>query len=284
MSYSRLLTLGLTSLLITGCVSQAKTPPTLSADAFDPYESSLASALYQSEVRFLERQTAGDAYGMARTAKSRLNLVKRLEANPPEEDTRGFDLKSDQRRAAILTSVRNMVEAANRMAADDEDTLRRIEQLSPLTPAKRSNRLGGFTGIFGGLREVKMTIGLEVQATLSPTEKDSIRLPIDGSQGTTIYAQPAGHQHPETAAKITMNISRYAQNEESWKSVICPETTAARLPCFVPPGDHSEIEISLQNNGDSGIDVLVFISGNAKTVATSMERQQANQPNRLGDE
>ncbi|MAM86182.1 MAG: hypothetical protein CME36_02605 [unclassified Hahellaceae] len=232
----------------------------------------------------MERQTAGDAYGMARTAKSRLNLVKRLEANPPEEDTRGFDLKSDQRRAAILTSVRNMVEAANRMAADDEDTLRRIEQLSPLTPAKRSNLLGGFTGIFGGLREVKMTIGLEVQATLSPTEKDSIRLPIDGSQGTTIYAQPAGHQHPETAAKITMNISRYAQNEESWKSVICPETTAARLPCFVPPGDHSEIEISLQNNGDSGIDVLVFISGNAKTVATSMERQQANQPNRLGDE
>ncbi|AFJ02711.1 hypothetical protein Q7C_1562 [Methylophaga frappieri] len=232
----------------------------------------------------MDRQAAGDAYGMARAAKSRLNLVEQLDSNTLEQNTHRFDLKSDQRRSAILASARDMVEAANRMAADDEDTLRRIEQLSPLTPATQPSLLGGFAGIIGSLREVKMTIGLEVQATLSPAEKDSIRLPVDGSQGTTIYAQPAGHQHLETAAKITMNISRYAQNEESWKSVICPETTAARLPCFVPPGDHSEIEINLQNNGDSGIDVLVFISGNAKTVATSMERQQANQPNRLGDE
>lgn len=269
---------GFVLIVIAGCVSQASKPEKASHD------SSPASALYESEALFLDRQGAGDAFGMARAAKLRLGLVERLDSSAPRQNSDRVDPRSDQRRSSLLASVREMLAAANDAAADDEDTLRRIERLFPVTQTAQSEGLKGFSGIIGGLREVKMTIGLEFEASLVPAERDTIRLPVDGETGTTIYAQPLGHQLIESTAKISMDVSRLIRKQENWESVSCPATTAARLPCFIPAGDHSEIEISLQNNGTNRVDILVFISGNAETVSASMAQHESNQPNRLGDE
>lgn len=287
--------------MLVGCVSE---PTQTQISDNRPQDSSLVSALFETELEFLDRHTEGDAHGMAIAAKARLALLRRLPSFAPLQKQEASEL--DQRRSAILVSVRDMVTAANMLAQGDEATLSKIERLFPNSLAANAEGRSTFNenteslypiylsaladeqpmlrGMIGGLREVRLTIGLEFEASLAPLETDTIRLPVDGSDGTTIYVQPVGHEYTETTSSISMAVSRHLEVAARWEEVSCPATSAPRLPCYIPPGEHTDIELSLQNNGARPVELLVFISGNAETVSASMSQEAAIQPNRLDDE
>ena len=276
------LILVLTSSALVGCVSEPAQHVSISKEG--SYDSSLASAFYKTEVQFLSRQMEGDAHGMAIAAKARLGLLRRLSSDIPLQTQPRSEAERDKQSSTIRASVRDMVSAASMLAQDDEAALRKIERLFPSSIIAHADDRPMFSGIIGGLREVKLTIGLEFEASLDPLESDTIRLPVDGSDGTTIYVQPVGHEHTETTSSISMALSRHLEAAARWEEVSCPATSAPRLPCYIPPGEHTDIELSLQNNGARPVELLVFISGNAETVSASMSQEAAIQPNRLDDE
>lgn len=235
-----------------------------------PMDRSVASALFQSETEFIEREAAADAYGMARAARSRLDLIEQISANAALDGDNSNDQSRDRRTETLLASVRDMLALANLRAENDPDTLARIERLFPSSRTAESGGVDGFSGLIGKRRAVKVTIGLELEATLEAQAEESVRLPVNSREGTTIYVQPAGHRYLETSADMTMKVMRRSDNSEVWEPVDCPQTSAARLPCYVPAGDHSEIEIHLVNRSEQTVQALIFVSGNAESVAASL--------------
>lgn len=258
----------LLAIVLGGLLSACATPP---KEARSPTrESSLASALYTSELEYLDREMANDAYGMARAAKTRLELIERIGDETHLDNDIQDEFRLSRLNASLLASVRDMVASAKITAADNPDALARIDRLFPSTQAAQSGWLGGFNGLTGGRREVKVTIGLEIDATLAPNAEESVRLPVNSSSGTTIYVQSVGHHLVETTAALIMHVSRRPGGSDEWEPVECPETSAARLPCYVPIGDHSEIEISLKNLSKTKAEIQIFVSGNAESVAASL--------------
>ena len=276
------LILVLTSSALVCCVSEPAQHVSISEEG--SYDSSLASAFYKTEVQFLNRQMEGDAHGMAIAAKARLGLLRRLSSDIPLQTKPRSEAERDKQSSTIRASVRDMVSAARTLAQDDEAALRKIERLFPSSIIAHADDRPMFSGIIGGLREVKLTIGLEFEASLDPLQADSVKLPVNGRDGTTIYVQPVGHEYIETTESISMSVSRRLESEARWEQVACPATSAPRLPCYIPPGEHNVIELSLENNGARPVELLVFISGNAETVSASIAQQAAIQPNRLDDE
>lgn len=256
------------ALVLAGLISACASPPS------EPHprtlDSSLSSALYLSETEFLDRKAVGDAYGMALAARTRLELVNQLDQIEAPENDPGDNLVNARRSASLLASVRDMVSTANFLARDDPDTLARIERLFPSSQTAQSSGHSDFNGLIGARRAVKVTVGLELDATLEANAEERVRLPVDASAGTTIYVQPVGHRYLDTPTELSMTVARQALGSKTWEMVDCPETSAARLPCFVPPGDHSEIEIRLSNRGGATIQALIFVSGNSESVAASL--------------
>ncbi len=231
---------------------------------------SLASALFQSETEFINREAAADAYGMARAARARLELIEQIAANAALDGDDRNDQSRDRRTETLLASVRDMLALANLLAANDPETLARIERLFPSSRTAQGGGVDGFSGLIGKRRAVKVTFGLELEATLEAQAEERVRLPVNSREGTTIYVQPTGHRYLETTADMAMKVMRRSNDSEEWKTVDCPQTSAARLPCYVPAGDHSEIEIHLVNRGERTVQALIFVSGNAESVAASL--------------
>lgn len=246
------------------CQSHPNAPNT------QPMDRSVASALFQSESEFIDREAASDAYGMARVARARLELIEQIDAGAALDGDDRNDQSRDRRTETLLASVHDMVALANLRAQNDPDTLARIERLFPSSRTAQSGGVDGFSGLIGKRRAVKVTIGLELEATLEAQAEESVRLPVNSRDGTTIYVQPVGHRYLETTADMAMQVTRRSDNSEEWETVDCPQTAAARLPCYVPAGDHSEIEIHLVNYSERTVQALIFVSGNAKSVAASL--------------
>lgn len=234
--------------------------------------SSIASTLFFIEQQFEERKSAGDAVGMARSAKARLELLDLI--NPPGAvEGIGGQSQISRRWEAIETGAFEMVRAARALAQNDPDTLSRIERIFPQEQMAQSGELGVFRGFIGERRAVKVTIGLEIDATLEPNAPEHLQLPVDGAEGTTIFVQPVGRLYAEMPTELSMRVKRMPIAPDATKTACSPRTKQGRLSCFVAPGDHTGIEISLTNHSRLRVPVLIFVSGNAASVATALTQE-----------
>jgi len=234
--------------------------------------SSIASTLFFIEQQFDERKAAGDAVGMARAARTRLEVVDLIEPSGAAEGIEGQSHES-RRREAIETGAFEMVTAARALARDDPDALSRIERLFPQEHLAQSGRLGDFKGLIGKRRAVKVTIGLEIDATLAPNTPERLQLPVDGAEGTTIFVQPVGQVYAEMPTELSMRVKRLPTAPDATKPVCSPRAKQGRLSCYVAPGEHASVEISLTNHSRVPVPVLIFVSGNAASVTTALAQE-----------
>ena len=232
-------------------------------------DSSLASTLFSIEQQFEERKTAGDALGMARAAKARLELLDLINQPGAVEGIEGQS-QNLRRREAIETGAFEMVRAARAVAQNDPDTLSRIERIFPQEQTAQSSGLGDFSGLIGERRAVKVTIGLEIDATLEPNAPEHLQLPVDGAEGTTIFVQPVGRLYAEMPTELSMRVKRTPITADATKTACSPRAKQGRLSCYVPPGDHAGVEVWLTNHSRFRVPVLIFVSGNAASVTTAL--------------
>lgn len=267
MKLRTLLILPLLAGLFSGCATRQV------GTSFIHDDSSIASALFSIEQQFEERKTAGDAVGMARAAKARLELVDLI--NPSGAVDEGGEGQSHtlRRREAIETGAVEMVRAARAMAEHEPDTLSRIERIFPQEQMAQSGELGVFRGFIGERRAVKVTIGLEIDATLEPNAPEHLRLPVDGEEGTTIFVQPVGRLYAEMPTELSMRVKRTLITPDATKAACSPRDKHGRLSCYVPPGDHTGVEIRLTNHSRNRVPVLIFVSGNAASVKTALTQE-----------
>ena len=235
-------------------------------------DSSIASTLFSIERQFEERKTAGDAFGMARAAKARLELLDLINQPGAVEGIEGQSQMS-RRREAIESGAFEMVRAAKVLAQNDPDTLSRIERIFPQEQTAQSGGLGDFSGLIGERRAVKVTIGLEIDATLEPNAPEHLQLPVDGEKGTTIFVQPVGRLYAEMPTELSMRVKRTPITPDATKSACSPRAKQGRLSCYVPPGDHAGVEIWLTNHSRIRVPVLIFVSGNAASVTTALTQE-----------
>jgi len=233
---------------------------------------SIANALLSIEQQFEARKSAGDAIGMARAAKERLELLELIRPSGSigsiEDQSRGL-----RRHEAIETGALEMVKAAKVLAREDPDMLSRIERLFPEQQTAQSGGLGDFSGLIGERRAVKVTIGLEVDATLEPNEPERLELPVDGMEGTTIYVQPVGRQYAEMPTELSMRVKRLPVGPDPTKTVCARRADYGRLSCYVAPSEHTSVEITLTNHNSFRVPVLIFVSGNAASVTTALAQE-----------
>lgn len=271
-------------LLVVGCAAQPDAPTGRSPD------DSLAGQLYETEVLYLEHAAQGDAYEMARAAMRRLSLIEKFGLDSTGQPGREIDRKKVKRTAVIHESVRDMLAAARYLARDDDETRLKINSLFPPdTPLElirpKTRRLAfGLGRAFGHSRQLTVVIGREIEATLPPTKSDAVTLDVDGRSGITVYVQPVGSSAADTSLSLGMIVSRRGeQPNDRWVDVDCPETSTPRLPCFVPAGNHTQLEIALRNDGQRTIEVVVFISGK-NTVLDSALNEDREVPDGTIDE
>jgi len=252
--------------LFAGCATRQVGPSIIHDD------SSIASTLFSIEQQFEERKTAGDAVGMARAAKARLELLKLIAPSASlgriEDQSRG-----SMRQEAIETGAFEMVRAARALAQNDPDTLSRIERIFPQEQMAQSGGLGDFSGLIGERRAVKVTIGLEIDATLAPNAPEHLQLPVDGAEGTTIFVQPVGRLYAEMPTELSMRVKRMPTTPDTTKTACSPRAKQGRLSCYVAPGDHSGVEIWLTNHSRFRVPVLIFVSGNAAGVTSALTEE-----------
>lgn len=258
----------------------------ISACASDPVvtkqqsrDYSIASYLYSTEREFSESEASADAIGMAYAARSRFQMLLDLETVVPE-GTIEAEYYRDGRRRLIEVSIQDMVARARELAKNDPDVLAEIERLFPGNRLTLSEPPARFGRIFGDRRAVKITIGIEIDATLEPAVPDRLRVPVDSRSGTTIYIQPVA-SHPE---ELIADLSMFARLHPSPPGVdeYCANRSShGRLTCFVAPGEYAEIEIVLTNHGDGLVPVVIFVSGNAQSVTDALE--QKDSLNQIGD-
>jgi len=252
--------------LLAGCANR-QVDTRISHDDF-----SIASTLLSIEQQFEERKSAGDAVGMARAAKARLEVLDVIAASDAVEGGEG-QLPVLRRQEAIETGALEMVSAARALARDNPGTLSRIERLFPPEQIAQSGGLGSFSGLIGERRAVKVTIGLEIDATLEPNVPERLQLPVDGTEGTTIYVQPIGRQYAEMPTELSMRVKRLPVAPDTDESVCAPRTKQGRLSCYVAPGEHTEVEITLTNHNHFRVPVLIFMSGNATSVTAALMQE-----------
>lgn len=235
-------------------------------------ETSLAGTLSSIEKRFAARKAAGDAVGMARAARTRLEVLDLIEPSVAAEGIEGPS-RASRRREAIEAGAFEMVKAARALAQEDPDALSRIDRLFPQEQIAQSGRLDDFSGLVGERRAVEVTIGLEIDATLVPDTPERLQLPLDGTEGTTIFVQPVGRLHAEMPTELSMRVKRLPIAPDGTKSVCSPRAKQGRLSCYVAPGEHSGVEISLTNHSRFRVPVLIFVSGNAASVTTALAQE-----------
>jgi hypothetical protein len=235
-------------------------------------ETSLAQTLFSIETRFDARKAAGDAVGMARAARTRLEVLDMIEPSGAAEGIEGQS-RASRRREAIETGAFEMVRAARALARDDPDALSRIDRLFPQAQMAQSGRLGDFSGLVGERRAVEITIGLEIDATLVPNASERLQLPVDGAEGTTIFVQPVGRLHADLPIELSMRVKLLPVAPDTTEPVCSPRDRQGRLSCHVAPGEHTGVEISLTNHSRFRVPVLIFVSGNAASVTTALAQE-----------
>ena len=258
----------LLSAMCAACTSGAQSSPSQQSS-----DRSLASVLYASESAFAHSQDDGDAIGMARAARERLGIIVQLQNLAPFAD----DLSPEAQQAfaredALLGSARSMLEAAKRAADGNPDIQAKIDRMFPSVAAQQSGSDSPFSGIIGSPRKVELTIGLEMDARLEPSYPDVMRLPVAAATGTTIYVQPAG-TFANRQVDLQLTVTPFT-NGDSLESLACDRReTHGRLHCFLAPGSHDGVEIKLENHGQETVPVLIFVSGNATSVAAALARE-----------
>ncbi len=247
---------GVTMLLVlslVGCVSS----PAAVAQA-GPEDRSVASAFYRAEQAYQASQTRNDAIGMAHAVQKRKRVLDTLERNGRVGPTA---------RLAFQVSTEAMQDETRRIANGNADTLARIDVIF-------SRRLydGGLSsgGLFGsrnitGARQIDVTVGMELQAWLQPGRPEVLRLPVTKAAGTTVFVEPV-----QGLAPLSLTVQPVASDGSSGGPGCQTVSDVGRLACFLPAGRHSELEIVLSNEGASRVTVVIFISGDARSVGAAL--------------
>lgn len=249
------------------CTTTSQIAPVAKVD-----DGSVSHALFETEKGFQKSREAGDAIGMAEIVRDRLKILKRV--GEPDYKRRSSPSPAQWRRMehAIMSTSRVMIADARRAADGDPELLVRIDRMFPKDGYLPTEDRQTFGGLFGTPRKVELTIGLEMDAVLVPGEPDIIRLPIDPSTGTTIYVQPA---RADVGAPVDLGLSvSPVDDAERVDAAVCDVRAAhGRLPCYIAPGEHSMIEMTLENLGRSRVSVLVYVSGNSTSVTAALDRE-----------
>ena len=228
-----------------------------------------ASALAENEFEFQRAKEEGDALGMARAARNRVDFLEFIELfNDGKLDATGYSKRRDLERA-ITYAARSMLDEAV-LAAHGDDAL--IASIDRMFPGERPSHSGSnlSSGIKGILRKAEVTIGLEIEVTLIPNEPYVMRLPADRATGTTIYVQPIG-VYQNTLMDITMEVTPVSDGLAASPPACSVSAVHGRLPCFVSPGNYSNVELRVVNHGSYAVYVLIFVSGNEDSVRTVLE-------------
>lgn len=242
-------------LFLAGC---AVTPSPGMADA--PTDSSVASSLFRAEEAYRTSRSENDAIGMAEAVRDRMTVLDAMDRSSRFHP--GV-------REAFLASTRIMMDETRQMAADDAEILARIERMFPM-----ENPEGVFSGLFGNgmvrsLRKVDVTVGMEMDIFLSPGMTEELRLPVVRDAGTTIFVEPsrefAGFV-PDLALSALPVAAPGGMVAEGCDTV----SDGGRLACFVPAGTHMEIDLVITNRSESRVNVVVFVSGDARSVGAAL--------------
>lgn len=242
--------------MITSCTTAA---PTRQLPVIDTH--SVSSVLYTTEVMFLDANAKNDAIGMARAARARANLLEELTMDPRKAHRTHY--------RAIIGSTRAMIMSAKKAANGDPTILSQIDRMFPSEVQAQKgigNRFGNIAGISGRLRKVDVTIGLELEARLRPGVTFTKRMPVVPTSGTTIYVQPAG-PYVDQVTDMVLTVYGYPRPKGHKEPVCVVEATNGRMPCYLPQGDFTDVDIKIENRSKDAIPVVVFISGNADSVA-----------------
>jgi hypothetical protein len=244
-------------LFLAGC---AVTPAPDMADT--PVDSSVASSLFRAEEAYRARRSESDAAGMAEAVRDRMTVLAALDISSRIHP---------RVRDAFLASTRIMMDETREMAADDAEILAGIERMFAMeNPAGE----GVFSGLFGNgvvrsLRKVDVTVGMEMDIFLSAGMIEELRLPVVRDAGTTIFVEPsrefAGFV-PDLALSVLPVAASGGTAAEGCETV----SDGGRLACFVPAGTHTEIDLVITNRSESRVSVVVFVSGDARSVGTAL--------------
>ncbi|PQA88264.1 hypothetical protein CW354_08160 [Marinicaulis flavus] len=250
-------TIAMLCLFLAGCVV---TPSPGMADA--PVDSSVASSLFRAEEAYRTSRSENDAIGMAEAVRDRMTVLDAMEISSRIHP--GV-------REAFLASTRIMMDETREMAADEAEILAEIERMFAMeNPAEE----GVFSGLFGkgvvrSLRKVDVTVGMEMDIFLSPGMTEELRLPVVKDAGTTIFVEPsrefAGFV-PDLVLSVLPVVAPGETAAEGCETI----SDGGRLACFVPAGAHTEIDLVITNRSDSRVSVVVFVSGDARSVGTAL--------------
>jgi hypothetical protein len=244
-------------LFLAGC---AVTPALDMADT--PVDSSVASSLFRAEEAYRARRSESDAVGMAEAVRDRMTVLAALDISSRIHP---------RVRDAFLASTRIMMDETRQMAADDPETLARIERMfateNPAGGGAMSGLLGH--GAAGPLRKVNVTVGMELDIFLPSGMTEELRLPVVTDAGTTIFVEPsrefAGFV-PDLVLSVVPVVAPGETATEGCETI----SDGGRLACFVPAGAHTEIDLVITNRSDSRVSVVVFVSGDARSVGTAL--------------
>jgi len=207
---------------------------------------------------------------MAKAARDRLEIVERLKRLSPEIDEMSPEAQQAyHRERAILDSARAMLAAAKLTADGDSDTLARIDRMFPGVRPAQSDPENPFNGIIGSPRKVELTIGLEMDATVVPGQPDVMRLPVAAITGTTIYIQPGG-TFANAPVDLHLTVTPLVDGTRLNALACDRREVHGRLHCFLRAGEHTDVELRLENHGAEAVPVLIFVSGNATSVAAAL--------------
>ena len=244
-------------LFLAGC---AVTPAPDMADT--PVDSSVASSLFRAEEAYRARRSESDAVGMAEAVRDRMTVLAALDIS---------SRLHSRKRDALLASTRIMMDETRQMAADDAEALSRIERMFAM---ENPDGQGVFSGLFGNrmvksLRKVDVTVGMEMDIVLSAGMTEELRLPVVREAGTTIFVEPsrefAGFV-PDLALLVLPVAASGGMTAEGCETV----SDGGRLACFVPVGTHTEIDLVITNRSESRVSVVVFVSGDARSVGAAL--------------
>jgi hypothetical protein len=242
---------------LAGC---AVTPVPGTADA--PIDSSVASSLFRAEEAYRTSRSESDAAGMAEAVRDRMTVLGAMDISS------GLHPRM---RDAFLASTRIMMDETRQMAADDAEALSRIERMFAMeNPAGEGVISGLFgDGVVGPLRKVDVTVGMELDVFLSAGMTEEFRLPVVRDAGTTIFVEPsrefAGFV-PDLALSVLPVAAPGGGGAEGCDTV----SDGGRLACFVPVGTHTEIDLAITNRSESRVSVVVFVSGDARSVGAAL--------------
>jgi hypothetical protein len=244
-------------LFLAGC---AVTPSPGMPDA--PVDSSVASSLFRAEEAYRTSRSESDAAGMAEAVRERMTVLSAMDIS---------SRLHPRMRDAFLASTRIMMDETRQMAADDAEALSRIERMFAMeNPAGEGVISGLFgDGVVGPLRKVDVTVGMELDVFLSAGMTEEFRLPVVRDAGTTIFVEPsrefAGFV-PDLALSVLPVAAPGGGGAEGCDTV----SDGGRLACFVPVGTHTEIDLAITNRSESRVSVVVFVSGDARSVGAAL--------------